>query len=288
MLKHNKSFVFEKRSIFLINFIFVLMVIFSLLYNVSLRYFFYFNILFTMFLSYSYFKKSKELAKSLIVTNLFIFFYFLYPQVAWFVHEIFGVSGYVFVLFYNVLVAYVFILLSGYKNSFFGNFSKFNFKIFLVVLMIGFVFGLLFSIIKEPIPSVFTGYDASSFWEFIGFLAFSSFIIGFSEQMIFSGFLFNSYKNLTSKFEAYFQVALIFVLFHLLRFQVLVSHYFKYFNDWYLLYISAYYVLLFVFMCSALYFYSFKYKKYEGNFAYPVALHFAADFGLFFFYLSVL
>lgn len=277
---------FEKRSVFLINFFFVLLVIFFLLYEIPLRYFFYFNILFTFILSYFYFKKSRKLARSLIVTNMFIYFYFLYPSIAWFLHELLGVQGYVFIIFYNVLVAYIFLQFSGNSNFLLGNIKKFNFKILLLILMIGVVFGLLFTLIKEPVPSLFTQYSSNNLLGFIGFLAFSSFLVAFSEQMIFSGFLFNTYRQLSSKYDAFYQTSLIFVLFHLLRFELLVKHYFTNFSDLYLLFISAYYVLLFLFMITALYFYSFKSKNYEGNFIYPIALHFAADFGLFFFYLA--
>ena len=103
--------------------------------------------------------------------------------------------------------------------------------------------------------------------------------------MIFSGFLFNTYKNLTTRYDAIFQTAIIFVLFHLLRFEILVNYYFKNFNDTFIFYLVLYYIFLFVFMVTALYLYSLKSKKYEGNFTYPLILHFVADFSLFFFYL---
>jgi len=96
---------------------------------------------------------------------------------------------------------------------------------------------------------------------------------------------FNLYQKLTSKRDAIYQVSTIFVLFHFLRFEVLIKHYYVNFHDFYLVYIIGYYILLFLFMVTALNLYSFKSKKYEGNFIYPVVLHFAADFGLFFFYV---
>lgn len=276
----------ERRAVFLINFFFVLLVIFSLLYNISLKYFFYFNILFTFIVSYFFFKRSKELAKALIITNLFIFFYFLYPSISWFLSEIFLAQGYIFIIAYNVLIAYIFLSLSGNRDKLLGSIKKFRLGIFFSIILLGLVFGLLFAIIKEPIPTLFTEVAHNGTLSLLGFLLFSSFTVAFSEQMIFSGFLFNTYKKLSpTKFDAYYQVALIFVLFHLLRFEILVKHYFTNFNEFYLLFITGYYVLLFVFMVTALYLYSFKSKKYEGNFIYPVMLHFMADFGLFLFYI---
>lgn len=276
----------ERRAVFLINFFFVLLVIFSLLYNVSLEYFFYFNLLFTFVVSYFFFKRSKALAKALIVTNLFIFFYFLYPSISWFLSEVFMAQGYVFIIAYNVLIAYLFLTFSGNRDKLLGNFKGFKMSIFFCIILLGIVFGLLFAIIKEPIPTLFTEVAHNGTLSLLSFLLFSSFAVAFSEQMIFSGFLFNTYRSLNgSKFDAYYQTALIFVLFHLLRFEILVKHYFTNFNEWYLIFISAYYILLFVFMITALYLYSFKSKKYEGNFVYPVMLHFMADFGLFLFYI---
>lgn len=39
-------------------------------------------------------------------------------------------------------------------------------------------------------------------------------------------------------------------------------------------------------MVLAQFLYTFKWKNYEGNFFYPVLLHFGADLGLFLFYLG--
>ena len=167
-----------------------------------------------------------------------------------------------------------------------GKFDTFSLKIFFVVLALGLTFGLLFHLIKEPIPSLFTDFFSSTdlLSTFI-FIIFSSLVIAISEQMIFAGVLFNSYRDLTSKYDAYFQTSIIFAMFHLLRFRVLVEHYYVYFRDIYMLYLIMYYLLLLAFMFAALYLYSFRTtihgKKVEGNFFYPVALHFAADFGLF-------
>lgn len=273
----------EKKSVFLINLLLVILVILSFLYEVSLKYFFYFDIILTFILSYFFFKRSRKLAKMLILTNLFIFFYFLYPNVSSFLTALLGVQSYIFIIFYNILIAYSFLYFSGNAKSLLGNFKKFNLAIFSSIFLFGLGFGLLFYLIKEPIPSMFTIFSADLV-PALGFLVMTSLLVAFSEQMIFSGFLFNVYRELTSKFDAFFQVSIIFVMFHLLRFEILVKHYYVYFNDFYIIFISLYYVLLFLFMFSALYLYSFKGKKFEGNFFYPLILHFGADLGLFIFY----
>ena len=215
---------------------------------------------------------------------MFIFFYFLYPDIAWFFTEVFDSSSYVFIVFYNILIAFVFLSLSGHKEELLGNFKKFKAKIFVSVLLLGAAFGLIFTLIKEPIPALFTDVINSADASLLGFILFSSFLVAFSEQIIFSGFLFNIYSKLTSRKDAIYQTSIIFVLFHLLRFEILVKHYYINFTELFLLYLFLYYVMLFVFMVTALYLYSFKSKKYSGNFFYPVALHFAADFSLFVFY----
>lgn len=254
------------------------------MFDISLKYFFYFDIILTFFLSYFFFKHSKKLAKMLIITNLFIFFYFLYPTISSFLSELLGAQSYIYIIFYNILIAYLFLFFSGYHKNFVGDFKKISFPLLGIVVLSGLAFGLFFEIIKEPIPSIFTNFPNTSSFDIIKFLFFSSFLVAFSEQMIFSGFLFNVYKNLSSKHDAFYQTAIIFVMFHLLRFEILVKYYYTYFNSYYILYLGLYYILLFTFMLTALYFYSFKKGKYEGNFMYAVILHFMADFGLFAFY----
>ena len=201
-------------------------------------------------------------------------------------YELLGIESYIFIIFYNILISYLFLFFSGAHKTFFGNIKKTNIKLLLIISIIGIIFGFLFFSIKEPVPSLF--YKVVSQISLSGvilFLLFNSFIVALSEQMIFSGFLFNSYKNLTSKYDAIFQTSIIFVLFHLLRFELLVNYYFKNFNETFLFYLISYYLLLFGFMVLALYLYSLKSKKYEGNFIYPLIIHFITDFSLFFLYL---
>lgn len=279
-------FELEKKLVFLINFGLVLLVIITFLFDFKLSYFFYFTIILTMILGYFYFKRSRKLSKTLILTNMFIFFYFLYPYVAQFLTDLLGSQSYIYILFYSVLISYIFLVFSGQHQTFLGNLKKFSYKIAGGVFLIGFSLGFLFYLIHEPVPQLFIDIAASgSFLDFMKFIVFSSLIIGLSEQMIFSGFLHNSYRTITTRWDAMFQVSILFVCFHLLRFEVLVKHYFENFATSYLFFITSYYVLLFIFMVMAQYFYTFKSKKYEGNFFYPVLLHFGADLALFFFYI---
>lgn len=285
MFSISSLFTLEKKLVFLINFFLVIMMILTFLFEFPIEYFFYFTIIITLILGYVYFKKSKKISKILILTNLFIFFYFLYPKIASFLTSLFGTQSYLIVLFYTILLSYVFLFLSGRHTSFLGKIEKWDYKIALVSFVVGLSFGALFYLIQEPVPSMFVEFiEDGTLYEFVKYIIFSSLIIAVAEQMIFSGFLFNSYRELTSKFDAFYQVSIIFVSFHLLRFEVLVKQYFSNFSEFYLLFISLYYVLLFVFMLVALYLYSFKYKHYEGNFSYPVLLHFGADLGLLGFY----
>jgi membrane protease YdiL (CAAX protease family) len=269
----------EKKSVFFINsFLIILMTIFFL-FEIKTVYFFYFNILLTFILSYIFFKKSKKLAKYLIITNMFIFFYFLYPLIASFLYEILGEQSYIYILLYNILLAYIFLVFSGHHKDFLKNINKSNIKIFSLVGLISIGYGLFFYLVKEPVP-INLIFDTSTSMYLIKVFAFT-FILALSEQIIFAGFLYNIYKQLTHKKEAIFQVATIFVLFHLLRFENLVRNYFINFNSNFLFLLTLYYVFLFLFMITALYFYDFKSKKYSGNFLYPLTLHFITDTTLF-------
>lgn len=269
----------ERKSVFFINSSLIVLIIIFFLFNIPTSYFFYFNIILTFILSYIFFKRSKALSKALIITNIFIFFYFLYPSISSYLYALLGEESYMFILFYNILLAYIFIVFSSEHKHFLKNIKKTNFKILGIVILIGLLFGLLFYFVKEPVPlnSLFNPIDPS----YIQKVAFYTIVLAISEQIIFSGFLFNTYKKLTHQKEAYFQVAVIFLLFHLLRFQNLLQTYIRNFDSYFLILMILYYALLVIFMLTALYFYNFKSKKYEGNFIYPVILHFVTDFTMF-------
>ena len=164
-----------------------------------------------------------------------------------------------------------------------GDFRKFNFKLFLLIILLSIFFGFLFALIREPIPAMFESIFRKGFWKALFFLAGSSFVVAFSEQIIFTGFLYNTYSKLTSKYDAGIQVSILFVMFHILRFKILVNYYHTVFSGAYLFYLLLYYLFLFVFMITCIYFYSLNSKKYKGNFFYPVTIHFITDFSLFVF-----
>ena len=274
----------EKKSVFFINSILIILMIIFFLYDIPTSYFFYLNIILTFILSYLFFKRSKKLSKYIILTNMFIFFYFLYPHISSFLYALLGEESYIFILFYNILIAYLFLLFSGQNKNLLNDIKKFSFKILGLVVIIGLLFGLLFYFVKEPVPlnSIFNPMGSSYMIKVI----FFTLILAISEQIIFSGFLYNTYKDLTHKKEAYFQVAVIFILFHMLRFESIIVNYVHNFNTYYLLLIAAYYILLFLFMLASLHLYNFSSKKYSGNFIYAVMLHFITD--LFMFYLIYL
>lgn len=269
----------EKRSLFYINSALIVLMIFFIFYEIPTRYFFYLLITITFILSYVFFKHSKKLSKYLIITNMFIFFYFLYPIIGEFLYELLGEESYTFILFYNILIAYIFLLFSGHHKNLLKRIKEFKLSIFLIIILIGIIYGIFFYLVKEPVPiqSLFNPYLPGFFTK----AAIFTLILAISEQAIFSGFLFNVYKQLTTTKESYFQVSTIFVLFHLLRFENLIVSYIHNFETTYLLIIIAYYIFLFLFMLTALHLYNFKSKKYSGNFIYPVILHFTTDFTLF-------
>ncbi len=268
----------EKKSVFFINSFLILLIVFFIYYEINIKYFFYFNIFITLFLSYIFFKRSKKLSKFLIVTNMFIFFYFLYPQIASYLNLLLREDAYLFILFYNLFIAFIFLVFSSEHKTFLKNVKNFDIRVFGVVIILGLTFGVLFYLVKEPIPiSLLSGLG---FQQYFMKALFFTFVLALSEQMIFSGFLFNVYKELTGKKDSFFQVSAIFVLFHMLRFEKLVVSYFQNFHMNFLYMIFAYYVLLFAFMLTALYLYTFKSKKHSGSFIYPVMLHFITDFSM--------
>lgn len=279
MFKVRDYFGLEKKSVFVINLFLILFVLVSFYVGLSLSYFFYTDIILTFIVSYVFFKNSRHLSKTLILTNIFIFFYFLYPNVANFLQQLLGNESYFFILFYNILLAYVFLAFSGYHNDFLGHVRKINLKILGIVVILGLAFGLFFFLVKEPFPSAFTEDSAMSL-VFISKLIFWTIVLAISEQIIFSAFLLRSYEKLTSKHDAFFQVSAIFVLFHVLRFKVLISSYYSNFGSMAITYLCGYYFLLFLFMMTCLYFYSMR-GKHEGSFVYPVLLHFVTDLFLF-------
>lgn len=274
------TFEIEKKSVFFVNLLLILCMIVFFLNNIPVRYFFYIDIVLTIILSFFFFKRSRKLSKYLILTNMFIFFCFLYPVVTTYLIDLLAGDSYLFILFYHLFVSYVFLVFSGMHKDFIKDIGSVNLKVSLIVVLVGFTFGVIFFLVREPVPS-------NLMMGSISMIIFYTLILAISEQMIFTGFLSNVYRQLTGVNDSYFQVATIFVLFHLLRFENLVVTYFRNFDFYYLYLITLYYMLLFVFMLCCLYFYNFKGKKYKGNFFYPVFLHFVTDLTLLLFTIFI-
>ncbi|MFW5705037.1 MAG: type II CAAX prenyl endopeptidase Rce1 family protein [Nanoarchaeota archaeon] len=275
----------EKKAVFFVNVVLILYVIISIFFSISLKYFFYINLILTLILSYIYFKTSKKVSKALILTNMFILFFFLSPVFFSFLHDLFGSKSYIIILLYNIFIASIFLFFSGFFHELFTGIKNFKFKLLLLVALIGFGTGFLFWLIKEPVPEVILNVGSGSIIFSTLSVALGSLIVALSEQIIFVGFLYNSYKRLVSKKTAFYQVSTIFVLFHFLRIESLLAFYKLNFGMFHIIFIVLYYLFLFFFMKIALYLYTFKGKKYSGNFVYPVVLHAMADFTLFFLYL---
>jgi hypothetical protein len=255
----------------------------SFIIDLSLSYFFYVNVIGTIILSYIFFKRSKILSKALILTNMFILFYFLYPNIESFLYELMGTRSFFYILFYNIFIATVFIFFSGLHKTFLGDYKKLNVKILSFAIFISFFIGFAFFLIKEPVPPNFVNFSEPIFIALRGII-FSSFVVALSEQMIFLGFLYNTYTKLSSKKDSIYQVAVIFVMFHMLRFENLIAFYKANFGDLFMIFIILYYLFLFLFIMISIHFYTLKGKKYTGNFIYPLAIHMVADFTLFFMY----
>lgn len=284
MFKYEPSVSFDKKLVFYLNFLLVIIVMYSFLLKISLKYFFYFNIILTLVFSYVFFRKSRELSKILIVSNLFIFFYFLSPQVSEFLFDLLGRSSQFLVLFYNFIIAYIFLVFSGLHKHFLGNLRMFSWRIFFIVMLVGFFFSLLFVFANEPVSILLQDVSGPDMLMSLIAIASIAFLVGLNEQMIFSGLFFNMYKKLSSPFHATIYTSILFVAFHFIRFDFLYDFYSQYSSFLSPIYIAVYYILLFLFMMSALYFYSLDTKKYKGNFFYPFILHVSTDFFLFAFY----
>lgn len=252
--------------------------IFFLYFNIPVKYFFYINMTSTITISYFFFKRSRLLSKSLILTNMFIFFYFLYPYIADFLFFLFESQSYLYILFYNILIAFIFLEFSSNRDEFLKNIKSVNLKLILCVFILGLFFGTLFYISKEPVPiSLFNPKSSDYFVKIIIF----TLILSISEQMIFSGFLFNTYKKLNTSSIAMTQTTIFFVMFHLLRFENLIISFIRYSDSFFLFNMIFYYILLGLFMITAIYLYNLNSSKYKGNIIYPIILHFITDLTIF-------
>ncbi len=274
----------EKRLVFIINFFLIVLVILIFVFNIHLKYFFYIDILVTLFVSYLFFLKSKRVSKDLIITNLFIFCIFLFPFVEKYLYILFGSSSYFIRLFYLLSVSYIFIQVTGsYKEIY--RVKGTSFKVISLILIVSLFFGMIFYSLREPYPLEFKEFlKTNSLSSFFAIL-FNTFSIALTEELMIIGVFYSVYKSLTSRFNAISQASIIFLLFHLIRFYNLAKYYFVTFGKNFLFYLVSYYIALFVFMVVSLNFYSFKREKYKGNILYSIIFHALTDFSMLTLYL---
>jgi len=224
------------------------------------------------------------LSKELILTNMFILAYFLSTGIILFLFELFQTQNFLYILFYNILLVIIFLNFADIFKKTMGELKKFKFSLFFVMIIVGLVFGILFMLTNEPVSgSILDVYSDSLFMSILKLLAVALFI-GVSEQLIFSGFFYNMYSKITTPETAAIYSAFLFALFHFTNVLLLFGFYLR--SDIFSAYLfsAIYFVLLFIFMLTAIYFYRIDSKKYKGNILYPIMLHFATDFFLFLFY----
>lgn len=285
MFKLASIFDLEKNSLYMMNMLLVLLVMITTFYNISFKFFFYFTVFATFFLSYFYFKKSKDLTKFFILSNLFILFYFLSQGVSYFLFDLFNMRSYMLIFLYNITIVFIFLIFSGLIKNYLEGIKNIKISLLLIVFLFGFIFGFLFFLIKEPVIGSFLDVSSTSLLYSISLLAFNSFMIGFIEQSTFGGFFYNMYKKFFSKSKSMHYTAILFALFHLANIVFLIEHYKSYLGiNFSFLGILAYGFLLYIFMYFAIYLYTLKGKKYTGCIVYSIILHFCADFSLFLLY----
>jgi len=247
----------EKKGLFYINFLLIVFVIISFTLKIPLKYFFYFDIILTLIISYLYFLKSKKLSKILIITDIYIFFIFLLPFIEGFLFQLFYFSSYYIRVFYNLFVTYLFINFSNTEKRVF-RVDKLSWKKTFYIFIFSIFMGFLFFLVKEPAPPILYEFVKHNTLDNLSSLVLNSFLVALSEELMMIGIFYLSYKQLTNSLNAKFQAALIFVMFHIIRFSNIVKFYFINFRSYYLVYSIVYYFLLFIFMVFALHFFENK------------------------------
>lgn len=284
MFNFKLSLNLEKRLVFYINLFLIILVSSVIFLSLDMSTFFYINIFVTFFLSLLFFKKSKKLSRTLIITNMFILFYFFSGIVIPFLFRLFDNVSYYYLLFYNLILGVCFLFFSGKMRSIYESLKNFKLSILFLTFMVGFMLSFLFIFFREPVSGQILDVYATDFLVSVLLIASFAFLVGLSEQIIFSGFLYQTYLDLTNENEAKIHTSIMFVLFHLLGFAGILRYYEGIVGSLSWFYILGYLVSLGVFMYVALYFFSFKSKNYSGNIVYAVGLHFSVDLILFMFY----
>ncbi|MFT4244214.1 MAG: type II CAAX prenyl endopeptidase Rce1 family protein [Candidatus Woesearchaeota archaeon] len=232
----------------------------------------------TIFLSYYFFNKNRVFSKGIIITNLFVFFYFLYPFIGEFISLTTPqISTYVLIL-YTLLLAYLFLEFLGKKQEVLMTFKNSKVSILLILIPLSIITGFLFFIIGEPIPKESLLFGDSLFS--VLFLTFIlALLIGISEQLLFSGFVYNTYKTMTSNIDAQIQTSILFVAFHMIRIQVLIESFVIYYLEFAYFYLILYFIALFIFMNICIKLYEGT-KKIKGSLLYSIIFHTLTDFTL--------
>lgn len=280
IMKISRREIIEERGIFFINFCFVIAMILIFYFQLNLEYFFYFLMGTTFLVSYLTFKEKKSFSKGIILTNLFIFFYFLYPYIAVFTSTILGYQSTYALIFYTLLLAYLFLEFLGKKEEVLESIRSMRIKPFLYILLIGIFLGQLFYFAGEPIPSQFVKYEHPNLIVVIVEIFILSFLIGLSEQLLFTGFVFNTYTSMTREIDAQIQTSLLFIAFHMLRIKALVYAFIIEYGSLAYMYLSIYFIALFIFMMIAIGFYRGMKGHFKGSIGYAILFHTFVDFVL--------
>ena len=277
MKTHFNKHLYE-RGLFLLNFIFVIAMIVIFYFELKLDYFFYILIIITGLVSYYFFDKNKTFSKGVVLTNLFVFFYFLYPFIAQFLSQtIPQISTYALIL-YTLFLAYLFLEFLGKKEKVLNTIKNSKVSIILLLIPLSLVSGFIFYSVGEPIPreAIDTHTSITSIIISVFVLAL---LIGISEQLLFSGFVYNTYKTMTSNLDAQIQTSILFIAFHMIRIQVLIESFVLYYFELAYMFLTIYFLCLFIFMniCIKLFEGS---NKFKGSLLYPIIFHTLTDFTL--------
>ena len=277
--------VFQK-SVFSMNLLFVVLAIIIFHFKLTLQYFFYALIISTFILSFLSFNIKKECSKGIILTNLFVFFYFLYPYIAQFLYGFLEQYTIYVLIAYTLTLGSILLELSGKREVVFLSFKLCKFKYILVLIPVAIIFGILFNFLGEPIPQEIL-INSSSISLLLVQILILSLCIGVSEQLLFTGFLYNTYSSLSKPIFAQLQTAILFVFFHMLEIGVLVLTFSTLFGSLHLLYLVLYVICLFIFMNIAIMlFRGFsinvfgKVREIKGSLTYSILFHIIVDFTL--------
>lgn len=281
-MKRHLTNVFLERGIFGINFFFVIMMILTFYFQWNLELFFYSLIFTTLVLSYLMFSKFRVFSKGIILSNLFVYFYFLYPYIGVFSTQYFPqISTYILIL-YTLFLSYILLEFLGKKEEILKTIPNISVTPIVFVFLGSFLVGAIFFFVGEPIPKEIFSIEQGA-TNLILYILFLAFLIGISEQLLFTGFLFQTYKTMTSEMEAQIQTSILFVAFHMLRIQAVIASFVLVYGSNAYFYMTLYFLALFLFMNISILLYrgfTFKGKQIKGSFTYSVIFHTLVDFTL--------